>query len=69
MLSFWIEAEINSLRYIGPGGLYIGKYLPGEAKYQPMSHSGKIRNGEEKKEENVGEKEKRGKKRKWELKG
>ncbi len=34
-----------------------------------MSHSGKIRNGEEKKEENVGEKEERGKKRKREVKG
>jgi hypothetical protein len=69
MLSFWTEAEINPLQYTGPGGLYIGKYLPGEAKYQSMSHTGKIRDGEEKKKENVGEKEERDKKRKWKVKG
>jgi hypothetical protein len=34
-----------------------------------MFHSGKIGNGEEKKKENVGEKEERDKKRKWEVKG
>jgi hypothetical protein len=48
-------------------GLYIGKYSPppreGE-KYQPMSFGGKILKVEEKKRENVKEKEARGRKRK-----
>ncbi len=47
-------------------GQYIGKYLPlgGGKKYQPMSFAGKIWKGEEKKGENLTEKDRKGKE-KW----